>query len=89
MKRARIETILPDNLVKEIQKYIQGEYIYIPYQLKKRKRWGEISGSRANIQARNEKIRSKYESGYKIKDLAGEFYLSIDSIKKIIYVRNK
>ncbi|MDT8719228.1 hypothetical protein IAI10_21480 [Clostridium sp. 19966] len=89
MKSAKIERILPDNLVKEIQKYIQGEYIYVPYQLKERKKWGEISGSRANIQARNEIIRKKYESGYKIKDLAEEFFLSIDSIKKIVYVRNK
>jgi len=89
MKCTKIETILPDNLVREIQKYIQGEYIYVPSQLKKRKRWGEASGNRANIQARNEKIRSKYEGGYKIKDLAEEFFLSVDSIKKIVYVRNK
>ena len=89
MKCAKIERILPDNLLKEIQKYIQGEYIYVPYQLKERKKWGEHSGSRANIQARNEKIRNKYKNGYKVKDLAEEFYLSVDSIKKIVYVRNK
>lgn len=27
MKYVRIDRILPDDLVKEIQKYIQGEYI--------------------------------------------------------------
>ncbi|WP_333482327.1 hypothetical protein [Clostridium estertheticum] len=37
MKYAKVETVLPDNLVREIQKYIQGEYIYIPLQLEKRK----------------------------------------------------
>jgi len=89
MKYIKIETILPDNLVREIQKYIQGEYIYVPSQLKKRKKWGEISGSRTYIQNRNEDICNKYASGYKLKNLAKEFFLSIDSIKKIIYTKNK
>jgi hypothetical protein len=30
---------------------------------------------------------AKYRDGYKIKELAGEFFLSIDSIKKIVYIR--
>ena len=87
MKYVKIETILPDNLVKEIQKYIQGEYIYVPLQVEKRKRWGENSGSRTYIQNRNEDIRIKYASGYKVKNLAEEFFLSVDSIKKIIYAK--
>jgi len=89
VKYAKIETILPSNLVREIQKYIQGEYIYIPSQLEKRKKWGENSGSRTYIQNRNEIIRNKYKSGFAIVNLAKEFFLSIDSIKKIIYTKNK
>ena len=88
MKYVKVETILPDNLVKEIQRYIQGEYIYIPSQLKKRKGWGENSGTQTYLKNRNEAIRSKYASGYKIKNLVEEFFLSIDSIKKIIYAKN-
>ena len=87
MKYVKVETILPEDLVKEIQKYIQGEYIYIPSQLKTRKAWGERSGSRAYIQSRNEEIRNKHESGYKINILAEEFFLSVDSIKKVIYAK--
>jgi Mor family transcriptional regulator len=89
VKYVKVETILPDNLVREIQKYIQGEYIYIPAQSEKRKKWGENSGSRMLIQSRNEDIRSKYESGYKIQSLTEEYFLSVDSIKKIIYTKNK
>ncbi len=37
MKYVRIDRILPDDLVKEIQKYIQGEYIYVPSPPEKRK----------------------------------------------------
>lgn len=85
MRYVKAEMILPDKLIKEIQKYIQGEYLYIPSQLEKRKKWGEKSGNRALLQNRNEDIRRKYAEGYKIKDLAKEFFLSVDSIKKIIY----
>ncbi len=85
MRYVKAETILPDNLVREIQKYIQGEYLYIPSQPEKRKKWGENSGSREYIRSRNEAIRSKYKSGYAIMNLAEEFFLSVESIKKIIY----
>lgn len=87
MKCTKIETILPDNLIKEIQKYIQGEYVYIPAKVETRKKWGENSGIRIYIQNRNQEIRRKYAKGYKIKDLAEEFFLSAESIKKIIYVK--
>lgn len=40
MKYVKAEMILPDKLLKEIQKYIQGEYLYIPSELKKRKKVG-------------------------------------------------
>lgn len=85
MKYVKIETILPKSLIVEIQKYVQGEYIYIPSQTEKKKKWGEISGSRTYIQARNENIRNKYAEGCKINNLAEEFFLSVESIKKIIY----
>lgn len=89
MRYVKAETILPDNLVKEIQKYIQGEYVYIPSEIKARKKWGEKSGSREHIRLRNEEIFEKYKSGYAMVDLAEEFFLSVESIKKIVYTKNK
>jgi len=89
MGYVKAETILPDSLLREIQKYIQGEYVYIPSENTTRKKWGEKSGNRDYIQNRNEDIRNKHKSGYGILDLAEEFFLSIDSIKKIVYTKNK
>jgi Mor family transcriptional regulator len=89
MRYVKAETILPDNLVREIQKYIQGEYIYIPSENIARKRWGEKSGNRDFLQKRNEEICDKYKSGYSMADLAKEYFLSIDSIKKIVYAKNR
>ncbi len=40
------QVILPDALVKELQTYVQGEYIYVPVGQKQQKRWGEVSGYR-------------------------------------------
>lgn len=85
MRYVKAETILPDYLVKEIQKYIQGEYVYIPTENTTRKKWGEKSGNRDYIRSRNETICTKHKSGYAITDLADEFFLSVDSIKKIVY----
>lgn len=33
--------VLPASLLREIQKYIQGELIYVPTKEEVRKRWGE------------------------------------------------
>lgn len=85
MNYVKAETILPDKLLKEIQKYIQGEYIYIPSEQSKRKKWGEKSGSREYLRNRNKDIRNKYKNGHNIVDLSEEYFLSIETIKKIVY----
>ncbi|GAA0085959.1 CD3324 family protein [Clostridium sp. CTA-7] len=89
MKYVRVDRILPDDLVKEIQKYIQGEYIYIPSIPEKRKSWGEKSKIRDYIKARNAKILNQYIGGQSINNLAEEFFLSDSSIKKIVYKKDK
>lgn len=88
MSYVNAEKILPDSLVKEIQKYIQGGYVYIPSHPGKRKKWGENSGNREYIKNRNKTIHNKYRNGYTMKNLAEEFFLSVDSIKKIVYTKN-
>lgn len=89
MRYVKAEAVLPDSLVREIQKYIQGEYVYIPSGNTVRKKWGEKSGNRDYIRRRNEIICWKHKSGCTIAALAEEFFLSIDSIKKIVYTKNK
>jgi Mor family transcriptional regulator len=89
VRYVKAETLLPSSLIEEIQKYIQGEYIYIPSPETKRKKWGEKSGNREYIRNRNKIIRQKYSSGQTIAALAGEFFLSMESIKKIIYAKSK
>lgn len=80
--------VLPSHLVKEIQKYIDGALIYIPKKSKKAG-WGYLSGSRDSLDKRNNEIYQLYKQGVSIDDLAGMFYLSQETIKKIVYSKKQ
>lgn len=85
MKYMKANECLPEHLLLEIQKYVCGEFIYIPAPLGSRKKWGENSGIRRELQLRNEKIRHYFREGATIDQLSEQYCLSVDSIKKIVY----
>ena len=85
MEYVNARILLPDALVEELQRYIQGGYIYIPAIQEQRKCWGELSGYRKELQQRNNRITDEYQKGTSIDDLADEYCLSIHTIRKIVY----
>ena len=85
MPYLKAEEHLPSELIKEIQKYISGAQIYIPGIAENRLHWGEKNGTRKILENRNKTIRNLKKSGLKIDDLADQFGLSSDSIRKILY----
>lgn len=85
MKYKNAQVILPDALVKELQNYVQGEYVYVPVEQEKQKRWGEVSGYRKELEQRNQKIKQEYQSGISINCLAEKYCLSLYAVRKIIY----
>ena len=85
MKYLNAQVILPDVLVKELQNYIQGGYIYVPVDKEQRKRWGEISGYRQELEQRNQQIKEEYHSGISIECLSEKYCLSLYAVRKIIY----
>ncbi|MCM1989730.1 CD3324 family protein [Oceanirhabdus seepicola] len=85
MKYLNASDILPDELLKEIQKYTQGKAIYIPKD-NERKKWGEGSGARSYYERRNEEIRMKFtKNNVPIEQLANDYCLSVQTIRKILY----
>ena len=58
MKYTNATLILPDELVEELQKYIQAGYLYVPAKGERRKSWGELSGYRKELDQRNAAILS-------------------------------
>lgn len=85
MKYVKAETVFPEALLKEIQKYMYGGLVYIPNPEGTRKSWGESSGGRQYLLERNRKIREDFRRGHTLDQLSDQFCLSLDSIKKIVY----
>lgn len=85
MKYIKADSVLPIALVEELQSYIQGGYIYVPSRKDSKKKWDELSGCRYEIEQRNRKIRKDYQQGKSVDELADIYYLSVHSIRKIIY----
>lgn len=84
MKYRNASDILPDELLKEVQKYTSGETLYIPSRIE-RKKWGHDSGARIFYKQRNEEIRNKFSQKASIDELALEYSLSPETIRKIVY----
>lgn len=85
MKYIKADSVFPIALVEELQSYIQGGYIYVPSRKDSKKKWGELSGCRYEIEQRNRKIRKDYQQGKSVDELVDIYYLSVHSIRKIIY----
>ncbi|MED1468512.1 CD3324 family protein [Bacillus salipaludis] len=85
MKYINANKVLPEKLIVEIQKYVQGETLYIPKPETEYRKWGTSSGGRRLLDHRNAAIKEKFNSGCSIQQLAEEHYLSTETIKKIVY----
>lgn len=84
MRYVNAAEILPEQLLKELQTYIDGEILYIPKSSTK-KEWGAASGSRAFYRKRNIEIQRLYREGTSIETLMKQYSLAHSTIKKIIY----
>ena len=82
MKYINAKKILPEALVHELQRYVDGGYIYVPSV--KAKAWGEVSGYRAELAVRNAAIARDYRAGASVAVLAERYALSESAIRKII-----
>lgn len=88
MKYENGRDIFPERLLKQIQKYASGKLVYIPMADKK-KDWGENTGYRKYLLKRNHDIRLKFRNGVTIGQLADEYCLSFETIKKIVYSKKE
>ena len=88
MKYENAKDILPEELLLQVQKYAGGKLLYIPVE-NESKSWGEVSGCRQKLLKRNVLILNRYKAGATLSELAEEYFLSLDSIKKIVYGRKE
>lgn len=84
MKYENAKDLLPRELLEQVQRYAGGKLLYVPI-AEEAKAWGVTSGYRQKLLKRNQMIYNEFVGGKTIADLAEEYFLSMDSIKKIVY----
>jgi hypothetical protein len=90
MSYINADTLLPPELLREVQTYVQGSLVYIPREDgEKRLGWGSRSGARKTFDERNSEIRAEKSKGRRIDDLADAYGLSPGGIRKILYGSRK
>lgn len=85
MSYVNADHVLPQKLIEEIQKYIDGQLVYIPRKNEHSLSWGEKSGTRDKMAERNKEIVDRYYSGMTIAELSVMYYLSEKRIRGIIH----
>ncbi|RDU24594.1 CD3324 family protein [Anaerosacchariphilus polymeriproducens] len=84
MSYRKAEDILPLEIIELIQKYVDGENIYIPRKENQRKKWGNNTLIRQELEKRNVQIFTDFQKGYKVQDLSIKYFLSEKSIQRIL-----
>lgn len=84
MSYKRAEELLPKEVIELIQKYVDGENIYIPRKDNTRTTWGEHTSIRQELLERNMDIYMDYQNTLDVKALAAKYFLSVKSIQRII-----
>ena len=84
MSYIKAEEILPEELIRKIQEYADGVYIYITRRPGNRQPWGQETGYKAELKLRNDRIRNDYASGESVTALSRKYHLSEKSIRRIL-----
>lgn len=87
MSYKRAVQILPEDLLEQIQRYIDGEFLYIPRKSNSRKRWGSGTCIRKELYQRDAKIFNDYLAGIPMQELSEKYFLSLKSIQRVIRVQ--
>lgn len=85
MSYVNADEILPEDLVREIQRYIDGSVLYIPRKDENFLSWGEKNGTRTRLAKRNREIVNRYYSGAAVAELGAMYCLSEKRIQGIIH----
>ena len=84
MKYKKAQDVLPQYMIEDLQKYIEGGYLYIPKKEENKKSWGENTSTKDELNKRNKEIANNHKNGKTIVELADEYYLTGYSIRRII-----
>lgn len=89
MRYVRAREVIPEKLLKQIQEYVDGEYLYIPRKEAEKRSWGEKNHAREELDRRNAEIYHASLQGLSMKELAARYFLSEKSIGRIVAEQRK
>lgn len=84
MSYKKADELLPAELVRQIQQYVDGKSIYIPRKAENRQQWGDGTPFKAELARRNAEIVREHQAGAKTTDLAQKYHLSEKHIQRIV-----
>ena len=84
MSYIKAEEILPMELIRQIQEYADGVYIYIPRKPGTRHPWGQETPYKAELKERNDRILGDFAAGLGVGTLSRKYHLSEKSIRRIL-----
>lgn len=84
MSYKKAKHILPTELLELVQKYVDGECIYIPRKSSNKQEWGSRTSIRKELSLRDMQIYKDYQTGYDLEHLSQKYFLSLKSIQRII-----
>lgn len=80
--------LLPKEIIEQVQKYTDGQTIYIPRKESNKKQWGENTDTKQMIGSRNRCIYLDFGNGMSVKQLAEKYFLVEKSIQRILRQKN-
>lgn len=81
MSYINAKSVLPKEMIEEIQKYVNGVNLYIPRVPETN---NNCSSYQLELYRRNQEIYELFLQGEKVSELAAEYYLSDKSIYRIL-----
>lgn len=87
MNYVNAKDVLPSHLLEQVQEHAGGTLLYVPQKETDGIPWGEKSGYRKYLGKRNRMMVNKFRYGTSIRELAAEYSLSEETVKKIVYSR--
>lgn len=84
MRYVRAQDLIPAELLKELQRYADGIYLYVPRKKENRLSWGERTQSKQETAQRNAAIYADAKRGTSVEALAARYFLSEKSIRRIL-----
>lgn len=83
MDYIRAAEVLPQELIEQLQQYVDGALLYIPKKEEKRI-WGKQTMTKETLAKRNTQIYTEFMKGEPVHLLAEKYFLAKKSIQRII-----